>query len=350
MVTDNSVLIIGGGLAGATLAWQLRRRGWRPRVIDSPAPGHATTVAAGLITPVTGKKLKPEPDFATLLATASAHYRDVAASVDQALLLARPAIRRLDTAQAQVAWASADASLRALAEPCESPSGLCNAANDPIVRMPDAARLDTQRYLQAVRQNLGQDWIDATVQDTAVTADANAVQVPALNLSGQFVVFCRGWRDHDNLWFSELQWRPAKGQLIRVKAPTLDIGTTTLHGNGLWLTQDDDDTYLAGATYSWDQFEAGPTDADTQQLTEQLRGLIHCDYTLLEAQVGVRPIVAGRKPVAGISNRHARVWLLNGLGSKGALYAPTVAQHLVAAMLDRQPIPAAFDVSARMTT
>ncbi|MEL7297476.1 MAG: FAD-dependent oxidoreductase [Pseudomonadota bacterium] len=350
MATDTSVLIIGGGLAGATLAWQLRDRGWRPRVIDSATPGRATTVAAGLITPVTGKKLKPEPNFASLLATANAHYRDVASNSKREFLAVRPAIRRLDTAQAQAAWRPADTSLRALAQPYETPPVLRNAANFPVIRMPDAARLDTSRYLQAVKQRLGEDWIEANVQDTAIACDTDEVQIPALGLSGRFAVFSRGWRDHDNSWFSELSWRPAKGQLIRISAPALNLGATTLHGNGLWLTAEENDTYLAGATYSWDNFEEGPTNSDTQQLIEKLGSLINSSFSLLDAQVGVRPIVAGRKPVIGVSHRHPRVWLLNGLGSKGSLYAPTVAKHLIAAMLDQQPIPEMFDLSVRTAT
>ena len=56
MQTHADYLIIGHGLAGATLARTLRRRGRRVVVLDAPQPDSATRVAAGLINPVAGKR------------------------------------------------------------------------------------------------------------------------------------------------------------------------------------------------------------------------------------------------------------------------------------------------------
>jgi glycine/D-amino acid oxidase-like deaminating enzyme len=47
-------LLIGHGLAGATLARELRGRGHRVLVYDEPRPDSASRVAAGLMNPVAG--------------------------------------------------------------------------------------------------------------------------------------------------------------------------------------------------------------------------------------------------------------------------------------------------------
>ena len=49
-------LIVGHGLAGATLAWQLQKLGQTIAVVDREAPNTASRVAAGLISPISGKR------------------------------------------------------------------------------------------------------------------------------------------------------------------------------------------------------------------------------------------------------------------------------------------------------
>ncbi|MBY0434376.1 MAG: FAD-dependent oxidoreductase, partial [Cyclobacteriaceae bacterium] len=53
MQTD--YLIIGQGLAGSTLAWELMQRGCSVMVIDEPTKNKASSIAAGLFNPVTNK-------------------------------------------------------------------------------------------------------------------------------------------------------------------------------------------------------------------------------------------------------------------------------------------------------
>ena len=48
-------VIIGQGLAGTTLAWQLKWQGLRGVIVDRDDRTSASRVAAGLMTPATGK-------------------------------------------------------------------------------------------------------------------------------------------------------------------------------------------------------------------------------------------------------------------------------------------------------
>ena len=52
-------LIIGQGLAGSTLAVELLKRGKSILVVDRQDGGGSTRVAAGLVTPLTGKGMNP---------------------------------------------------------------------------------------------------------------------------------------------------------------------------------------------------------------------------------------------------------------------------------------------------
>ncbi|HEX6890914.1 MAG TPA: FAD-dependent oxidoreductase, partial [Chryseolinea sp.] len=50
-------IILGHGLAGASIAVQLLKHGKKILVIDKPSPTTASRVAAGLFNPITGRKM-----------------------------------------------------------------------------------------------------------------------------------------------------------------------------------------------------------------------------------------------------------------------------------------------------
>lgn len=52
-----NILIIGQGIAGSCLAWELKRRGAEFTVADRPVAETASRVAAGLVNPLTGLSL-----------------------------------------------------------------------------------------------------------------------------------------------------------------------------------------------------------------------------------------------------------------------------------------------------
>jgi glycine oxidase len=70
-------VIVGQGLAGTTLAWQLKWRGLRGVIVDRDDGTSASKVAAGLMTPVTGKRLVPAWRLDESWAAAEEFYRRV---------------------------------------------------------------------------------------------------------------------------------------------------------------------------------------------------------------------------------------------------------------------------------
>ena len=49
--------IVGGGLAGCTLAWALHKRGRAVKIVDRGDLVTSTKVAAGIVNPITGPYL-----------------------------------------------------------------------------------------------------------------------------------------------------------------------------------------------------------------------------------------------------------------------------------------------------
>ena len=77
-MTDVDFMIVGQGLAGTCLAWELRALGASFVVIDREAAVTSSRIAAVLMTPVTGQRLVKTWRWAELRAAAWEFYRRIA--------------------------------------------------------------------------------------------------------------------------------------------------------------------------------------------------------------------------------------------------------------------------------
>ena len=345
------IVIIGLGLAGSALAWQAADAGLDVVIVDDASATAASRVAAGLVTPVTGAKLKPQEGFEELAATAVAHYREVGEVTGVDAYHARPAIRVLSGSKELDAWRQLDVAGHPLAVRWNDalPAGV--RASGEVLCMPDAGRLAIGDYVDATRTYFAERGavIDATINDESVVADGDTVRLPGLGLAAGNAVFCRGYGDRHNRFFAGLGWRAAKGQILELEAPGFDE-RFTVHGNGIWLTASGQSTVLAGATYEWDTLDATVTAAAREQLVEKIHSVIDLPFEIVGQRAAVRPIVQGRKPVIGSSGLSERTWLFNGLGSKGALYAPGVAEALLSTIVAGGPVPPEYCLKRRLET
>ena len=72
----NRITIVGMGLAGSCLAWELWRRQVPFRIVDDGIPG-SSHVAAGLVNPVTGKNCAVSWRYREFVGVAERFYRDI---------------------------------------------------------------------------------------------------------------------------------------------------------------------------------------------------------------------------------------------------------------------------------
>ena len=49
---------------------------------------------------------------------------------------------------------------------------------------------------------------------------------------------------------------------------------------------------------------------------------------VIEQSAGIRPTVKDRRPLVGVHTEHQQLAVLNGLGTRGVMIAPTVSKNL----------------------
>ncbi|MDM1530975.1 FAD-dependent oxidoreductase, partial [Myroides odoratimimus] len=86
--------------------------------------------------------------------------------------------------------------------------------------------------------------------------------------------------------------------------------------------------YKVGATYDWQDKTDNTTAEGLSELLEGLRDVVDLDFEVVAHNAGVRPTVKDRRPLLGRSRESARIHVLNGLGTRGVLLGPFLADKL----------------------
>jgi glycine/D-amino acid oxidase-like deaminating enzyme len=197
-------------------------------------------------------------------------------------------------------------------------------------------RLDVPGYLEATRSWFAsRDSCHTGILETdSLVLKPDGVWVPQLGETFARVIFCQGYGPA-NPWFPDLPFNPAKGEILTLKIHGL-AESRTVHG-GVWLARAGD-VFLCGATYDWAQLDTTPTSAGRAHILSGLARLLidpQAAIEVVEHRAAVRPTMQHFQPIAQVYPEHRQLALLNGLGSKGSLLAPCLADALVEELVTR---------------
>ncbi len=140
------------------------------------------------------------------------------------------------------------------------------------------------------------------------------------------IVFCEGYGLKNNPFFNYLPLTGTKGEVLTIHAPDLNIDF--LLKSSVFVLPLGDDYYKVGATFNWTDKTSLPTLEGKEELVQKLANVISVSYTITGHSAGIRPTVKDRRPLVGIHPKHDTIAVLNGLGTRGVMVAPTMAEHL----------------------
>ena len=308
--------IVGQGLAGTCLAWELWRRGVEFLLMDREAGG-SSRVAAGLVNPVTGKNFEPTPRIAEALPVAVEFYREAETLLDDTFWHPLPILR----------LANSDKEWGKMLAKRERPDVACWLADggEPLefpgwhgaLELTGGGRLDTRAFLDCSR---------AFFQKRGIYRKTDFPHPTA----GGGHIWCDGAA---GLLGGRLgPHRCAKGEILTLHAPHWPQSHIRI-GAGGWLVPLGDGRFKAGATYEWENLDETPTESGREKVAAIARRLGGDDaFGIVAHEAGVRPIIRRSEPVIGPLGDGD--WIFNGLGSKGSLFAPEMARHLAAWLCD----------------
>ncbi len=338
--TEYDVLIIGQGLAGTCLAWQLLLRGQRVMVIDREESVTSSKIAAGLMTPVTGKRFVLSWRYAEFFEEAARFYRDIEQQTESSFLNLRTYTRIFRSEQERTDFIEkrADKLDSIRFELLDSDGTELTAFHAPegVLQVKEVGQLQVAKFLEVSR-----DWFRQKESYRAAEIDPvhdvqieqNRIVLDSLGCSAKRIVYCRGAEDRFHPLFSSLPFLPAKGEILTMEIP--NISAEDVISQGIWLAPNEEGHFRVGSTYDWDHLNQEPTAQGRDQILKTLSGILReSPHEIINHQAAVRPAMNDQKPLACFHPEQPRVGILNGLGSKGSLQAPwlakQMAEHIVA--------------------
>lgn len=342
------VIIVGQGLAGTTLAWHLKEAGQKVLLLDACEVVTSSKIAAGLVTPITGKRMALSNRYDEFLSVARPFYRRIEQHTRRAFFHNRTGNRLFKSDAERASWVvrskqSAYQShlVHPQPEPLIDPS-VADASGGGFAM--NSAQLDVAAYLDASRSVL--PWEQMALDWTSdVTFSSDGVSVGPL--WAHLIVSCEGFAATRNPYFSGVSFNAAKGNILTVRFHR-SVPPVSFH-RGVWLAPTcDPEVFSVGSTYDWEVLDQVPEASARSQIEGKLKEFIQVPYTVLDHRAAVRPIIRESRPLIGCHPKQDRLGYFNGLGSKGSLLAPWYARCLCDHLVNQAPIPGDMDIRDHM--
>lgn len=325
-------IIVGLGLAGACLAIQLLSRKKSILVLDTASENQCTSVAAGLINPITGKMLSKTWLADEVLPYQRSFYKSMEAQFGKQLHHEIPIYSPFHSAEEQNNWMgrSTYAHMSKYIEKVYSTPVFSNDVYDPAggVLLAGGGYLDTNAFVEAVRAHLIKF---GAYRDERLAGDELRFEpVTYRGVRADKIIFCRGVAEVQEDLFDWVPLRPLKGETITIRTRTLD----RIYNKGVYIVPGREaDTYHVGATYDRNG-APGVTVAGRNDLVNSLDELLRHPYEIINHQWGIRPTTVDRRPVLGAHPVHKNALIFNGLGTKGLILAPYFSGRLAAVLVE----------------
>jgi len=342
MQASDSYLVVGWGLAAMAVARHFELRGV-PFEVMSDRSTNASRVAAGVYNPIVLRRYNLAWDAARSIPEAQNFYSGLSDDLGIQVDVSMPLYRRMASVEEQNGWYTAmdKPGLMPFMHPeiihyknpgLDLPYGVGPVKQTGWVRTEEL--LDTFAA-QLTKQGLfkNQTWSDERWDCKTNTYEGQPYRG---------VVFATGFGITQSRYFGYLPVQGTKGELLTIHAPGLQ--EVHIVKSGIFLLPLGDDYYRVGATYSWNDPTETPTSSARVQLEKELKMLLLMDYEVIDHQAGLRPTVPDRRPLVGTHPTYQNLSVINGMGSRGVVMAPSAAKALVSHLIDNEPLPEEIDI------
>jgi len=163
------------------------------------------------------------------------------------------------------------------------------------------------------------------------------------NIVSENIVFCEGYGITNNPFFKNLPVTGSKGEFLIVKISNFSLNKI-IKRSSIFIMPLENEHYWVGATYDNLDKKNKPTQLKKEWLIEKLESIITLPYKIIHHKASIRPTTIDRRPMIGFHPDHKNIYLLNGLGSRGVLLAPTLSCWLYNHIYKSAPIPKEVDV------
>lgn len=337
-------IIVGSGLAGIAFAETLLQHNKSFIVFDNDSQS-SSSIAGGLYNPVILKRFSEVWNARPQLELAASFYSEIEQKLTVQFDFKIPIYRKFFSVEEQNNWFSVSDKpnlapflsttiVHKKYNGIDAPFGYGEVLQTGYV---DTIALLTQYHNYLKSLNLfASDTFDYTELKTFDD------HIEYQNIKAKHIVFAEGFGIHSNPFFNYLPLDGTKGELFIIRAADLDLDV--IINTSVFILPLGNNLFKVGATYNWEDKTNTPTQDGKQELIDRIKEILNCDFEIVEHFAGVRPTVKDRRPLLGTHPKHSNLHILNGLGTRGVMLAPTLAKDLYDFIENGKPLDVTIDI------
>lgn len=326
MSETNKYLIVGQGLAGSVLLYQLDRSNIEFDVIDNDHEFSGSMAAGGIMHPMSFRRLIFAWRAIELIKEATEFYEETQKKFDNPFFQTATFYRPFANIEEQNNWMT-----KMNEPPFDEVLGI-DDLEIKGVRSPHgigtinySGRLEVQDFLAQTRQFFGTKIKSEKLDFDLLKKEGGYWSYKDETYKG--VIFCEGYQFIYNPYFNYLPSNLTKGEIIEINTEAIDH---KMISRGCFIVpQKGENNYLVGSTYRWHTVSSETTEDAKKELIEKAEKVIASDFKVYNQAAGIRPTIADRKPLIGEHPKHKGLYMFNGMGSKTVMMAPKLADQFV---------------------
>lgn len=316
------------------MAYELIRLNQKVLIIDYPNPSSSTRIAAGIILPVTGRRMVKTWKADEAIPVAFEKYSELEKILVKKLFYSKSLIEIFSSVKNANDW-----KIRSAEKDVKNYIGKIYAAGEiPEINAPfgaiellESGYLDTSTFLNSFSVFFKNK--ECIVYEKLEAKEVNFKNgiVTWKNYEADKIIFCEGYSAAYNSVIPSLPWQLSKGEMLLIHCQ--ELPEDFIYNHGVFICPAGDHLFKVGSTYEWNDLDEHVTQKAQLKLRESLDKMLKVPYTIEKQIAAIRPTVKERRPFIGLFQDNRLSGIFNGLGTKGVLLAPYYAiqftNHLV---------------------
>ncbi len=347
------ICILGAGLAGVSLAYELSKGGLYVSVVDpNGVAGGASGTPVGLVNPATGR-------YATLGWRSKECYDAVLENLERVQEKAPVQFYKKSGVIRPALDEKIASKMKENFDSTQWPKGWCEWMDEESVTefhpgiectgggvwLPIGLTVDIGTYLKSFSDQLqtdGTPFITGKEYKLRKNNDYWEVNLEDnTTIKAEKVVVCAGINSSQISYFKDIPLYPVKGQLAVFKTDAALPFEHAVSALG-YIGSLSSDHFVAGSTYEHKFQHEDPDQEGLDYLRKRLGSVLPDlvnSATLLLQWSGVRASTPNRKPIMGEHPEQPGLYVFAGLGSKGLLYSAYLSGLMRSFIIKEDPVP-----------
>lgn len=314
-------IIVGQGIAGSWLAFELIRRGHQIIIYNEETENSSTLKAGGLYNPITGKKFVKTWKADKLFPKLEDQYEQLEKELGARFIYKKRIYRPFPSIDVKNDWSGkmADDSFEQyVLKEYSGYSGIHNL-QDHLggIVLNYSGYVNLKDFIHQFRQYFRSK--ECYVSEKFNYEDINTKEdsVSYQGIKAKKILFCEGPFTGNPFW-KDLPFHLVGGETMDVK---IDLESDYIINQGVFMIPKEG-FFTIGSTYYHQNLSYHPREEGILQLQQKLKKVYTGSCEIVYKRAGIRPATFDRRPFIGWHKENKTLGIFNGFGTKGVSLIP----------------------------